>query len=161
MIESIYLFCNQASRFLKRHVTRQFLVGNHPQMPFRHRPVFGGRLAGHRHLGVFCRIIVYHNHVAFQGAKIRTFSHVAKIIFRDPNPCLVWGAYKSLAFIADKSLAFVAYKSEAFVLGSFFLQSEQQRQVVGEATFVAGTLVGALGTLTRTTAIVGEEMVET
>ena len=86
---------------------------------------------------------------------------MAKIIFRDPNPCLVLGAYKSLAFIADKSLAFVAYKSEAFVLGSFFLQSEEQWQVVGEAALVAGPLVGALGTLTGTVAVVGEEMVET
>lgn len=66
----------------------------------------------------------------------------------------------SLAFIADKSLAFVAYKSEAFVLGSFFLQSEQHRQVVGEAALVTGALVGALGALAGAVAVVGEEMVE-
>lgn len=85
---------------------------------------------------------------------------MAKIIFRDPNPCLVLGAYKSLAFIAGKSLAFVAYKSEAFVLGSFFLQAEEQWQVVGEASFVARALVGALGALAGAVAVVGEEMVE-
>jgi len=85
---------------------------------------------------------------------------VAKIIFRDPNPCLALGAYKSLAFIVDKNLAFVAYKSEAFVLGSFFLQSEQQRQVVGEASFVTRSLVGALRALAGAVAVVGEEMVE-
>ena len=85
---------------------------------------------------------------------------MAKIIFRDPNPCLVLGAYKSLAFIADKSLAFVAYKNEAFVLGSFFLQSEQHRQVVGEAALVTGALVGAFGALAGAVAVVGEQVVE-